>query len=393
MAIFEYTSLSNAGRKTKFFLTADSIEDAKTILELKKVVVFQISKIYKKPAHLTKKEVLDFFYQLENLLTAGLPLYESLIILAENNEKRKIKLLIFDLSEKLKTGYSLSFAMKEHPKTFDLISLAMIENAQKSGNLPNSLKEIIKILKTSIDLKKRLVSAFTYPVILILFCLVVLNFLLFFTIPTLSDLFEDRALHPFTKMVFALSKIVIKGKFFIILAVLLLGIIILIAVFYKPLQKKIAIKTLKLPIIKTFLIKVALIRFSISLANLLKGGLSYIQAFSLAIDVLNHGLLQKELLPLQDELIEGKHLSQLLKNSEYIPSLVSKMLSIAEETSNMPKMLINISASYAPTAILRLRKTLSTSRFSSDTSSRTVFPSSIVATGSTNRVAPVFETS
>ena len=85
------------------------------------------------------------------MLTAGLPLYESLIILAENNEKRKIKLLIFDLSEKLKTGYSLSFAMKEHPKTFDLISLAMIENAQKSGNLPNSLKEIIKILKTSID--------------------------------------------------------------------------------------------------------------------------------------------------------------------------------------------------------------------------------------------------
>ena len=347
MALFEYTSLSNAGKKANFFLTADSIEDAKTILDLKKVVVFQISRIYKKPAHLTKKEVLDFFYQLENLLTAGLPLYESLIILAEKNEKRKIKLLLFDLSEKLKTGYSLSYAMKKHPKTFDFISSAMIENAQKSGNLTNSLKEIIKILKTSIDLKKRLVSAFTYPFILILFCLVVLNFLLFFTIPTLSDLFEGRALHPFTKMVFALSEIVIKGKFFIILAVLLLGIIILLAVFYKPLQKKIAIKALKLPIIKPFLIKVALIRFSISLANLLKGGLSYIQAFSLAIDVLNHRLLQNELRPLQDELIEGKHLSQLLKNSEYIPSLVPKMLSIAEETSDMPKMLVNISKIYA----------------------------------------------
>ncbi|NGX34559.1 MAG: Type II secretion system protein F [Candidatus Anoxychlamydiales bacterium] len=346
MALYEYLALSKSGKKIKKIIMATSFMEAKAILEMQKIAAYKISKISKKKLLLSKNEVLYFFQQLKNMLLAGLALHESLLILAEKEEKKKIKLLILDLSESIKLGFSLSDAMKKHPKTFDQISISMIETAEKTGALPECLNEIIKIITSSLNLKKRLVSAFTYPLVLLIFCMVVLNFLLFITIPSLSDLFEDRKLHPFTKMVFFISKFAINSKVFIFLSMLSIVVILLVMYFYNPFRKKIVSKFLSLPVLKPFLIKVALIRFSISFSNLLKGGQSYVNALSLSINVLKHQALEDEFLPIKDKLIEGEKLSTLLKNSENIPVMVSKMLAIAEETSEMPKMLQNIAKIY-----------------------------------------------
>ncbi|NGX48490.1 MAG: Type II secretion system protein F [Candidatus Anoxychlamydiales bacterium] len=346
MALYEYFALSKSGKKIKKVISATSFMEAKSILELQKIAAYKISKLSEKNIFLSKKEVLYFFEQLKNMLLAGLALYESLLILAEKEEKKKIKLLILDLSENIKLGLSLSEAMEKHPKTFDTISISMIETAQKTGALSESLNEIIKILTSSMNLKTRLISAFTYPVVLLTFCMVVLNFLLFVTIPSLADLFEDRKLHPFTKMVFAISKFAVNSKFFILLAAIGIVSVFLLMYFYKPFRKKIIEKLLNLPILKSFLIKVALIRFSISFSNLLKGGQSYVNSITLAINILKHQTLENEFLPIKDKLIEGEKLSTLLKDSENIPPMVSKMLSIAEETSEMPKMLSNIAKIY-----------------------------------------------
>jgi general secretion pathway protein F/type IV pilus assembly protein PilC len=347
MSLFEYQAFFSGGKKTKGILSADSLDEAKAILHQKSLIIYKISFIKKnQKKNLTKKEVLFIVQQLENLLSAGIPLYESLIILTNKNEKKKVKLLLLDLCEKIKSGYTLSEAMKTHPKSFDLIICFMVENAQKTGRLEKCLSEISKILSSSLQLKKRLISAFTYPIVLFSFCFVVLNFLLFFTIPSLFDLFEGRQLHPFTKMVFFVSRFVCKYKAFIFLGFVVFFILILISYFYDPLRKKIYAKFLGFPVFKSFMIKVALIRFCISFANLLKGGETYVNSLTLAANVLNHPILENEIIPLKDKLTEGKHLSELLQNNEYIPEIIPKMLAIAEETSQMPKILFNIAKIY-----------------------------------------------
>jgi len=346
MALYEYQALSKLGKKVKGIINADSIDEAKSILQLRAILVVKIAIVKASQKPLLKKEILSLIEQLENLLSAGLPLYESLVILSQKNEKKKIKLLILDLCEKIKSGYSLSQAMREHPKTFDLITCAMIENAQKTGRLEECLSEIAKILSSSIKLKKKLFAAFTYPIILFSFCFVVINFLLFFTIPSLFDLFEGRELHPFTKIVFATSKFAISNKLILLIGFIVCISSFFIAYFYGPFRKKISEKFLMFPLFKSFMIKVALIRFCISFANLLKGGESYVNSLSLATNVLKHPILEREIRPLKDKLIEGKLLSELLTNNEYIPSTIPKILAIAEETSQMPKMLLNISKIY-----------------------------------------------
>ncbi len=345
--LYEYQALSKVGKKIKGIISASSFEETKAILQQDSLVILKIFLVNDKDKkNLTKKEVLYITSQLENLLVAGLPLYESLTILADKNEKKRVKLILLDLCEKLKSGYTLSEAMKTYPKTFDLILCSMIENAQKTARLQECLNEISKILNSSIQLKKRLVSAFTYPMILLIFCFIVLNFLLFVTIPALYDLFEGRSLHPFTRIVFFASKFVCKYKYFMLSLLISLFGLVFVLYLYEPLRKKIYEKFLKLPFIKLFMIKVSLIRFCISFANLLNGGESYVNSLILATNVLKHPILEKEIRPLKDKLIEGKHLSELLKNNEYIPDTISKMLAIAEETSQMPKMLLNVAKIY-----------------------------------------------
>lgn len=347
MALFEYQAYTKLGKKIKGVIAASSIEESKTILQQDSLIIFKISYVDERDKkNLNQKEVLFIFQQLENLLTAGLPLYESLLILANKSEKKKIKLIILDICEKLKAGFSLSEALKTFPKTFDDIICSMIETAQKTARLQECTNEISKILSSSIQLKKRLISAFTYPLILLSFCFVVLNFLLFVTIPSLSELFEGRQLHPFTKIVFFTSKMACDNKIFILLLLSCFIGVFFISYFSDTVRRKIYEKFLNFPVIKEFMIKVAMIRFCISLSNLLKGGESYVNSLALATNVLKHPILEKEIRPLKEKLIEGKHLSELLKNSDYIPEVISKMLSIAEETSQMPKMLNNIAKIY-----------------------------------------------
>jgi general secretion pathway protein F len=347
MSLYEYQAITRVGKKIKGIISASSVEETKTVLQQDSLIILKISLVVEKDnKNLTKKDVLYITSQLENLLASGLPLYEALSILAEKDEKKKYKLLLLNLCEKLKLGYTLSEAMREYPKTFDSIICSMIENSQKTARLQECLNEISTILNSSIQLKKRLISAITYPLILFIFCFLILNFLLFISIPALSDLFEGRTLHPFTKIVFCVSKFACKYKFFIFLGLITTFCFGFISYLYDPIKKKIYEKILKLPVIKLFMIKVSLVRFCISFANLLKGGESYVNSLVMATNVLNHPILEKEIRPLKDKLIEGKHLSELLKNNPYIPDGISKMLAIAEETSQMPKMLLNIAKIY-----------------------------------------------
>ncbi|MBN2480066.1 MAG: type II secretion system F family protein [Parachlamydiales bacterium] len=346
MAIFEYLAINPNGEKVKSVISADALSEAKAILYAKKVVVYKIYELKSKIKPLSKKEVLDFISDLKSMLIASLPLYEALFALFEKQSKRNIKYLVLDISEKIKLGESFSYALRQHSKSFDFVICSMIENAQKTGTLVETLQEIEKNLKSSIKLKNQIVSAFTYPLILSIFCFVILIALMFFIVPTLFDLFEEKSLHPFTKIVLNTSKFLSKNKvLFLIFS--LTSIVSGVVLFNtKRISRKILEKIFLLPIIKNYMIKLSLIRFFRSFAYLLLGGQSYVNALKLSTNVLKHPLLEKIIKPLEEKLVEGESLSNLLKDKKYIPSLVPRMLSIAEETSDMPKILLNIANIY-----------------------------------------------
>ena len=346
MALFEYLALAKSGRKIKSIIHAENLLEAKEILSAKQILAFKIKKIKKEIKPLSKKEVLDFFIDLKNLLSSSLPLYEALMIISEKTQNRKIKFLILDICENIKNGQSFSSSLKKHKKSFDLIICSMIENAQKTGGFVEAIDEIIKILEKTLNLKKQIVASLTYPAILLTFCFVILSALFFFIIPSLFDLFSERNMHPFTKFVINTSKFLCANKALILIGIFSLLSFIFSSYMIKSLRERVYEKILMLPYIKPFMIKLSLIRFCRSFALLLIGGESYVSSLKLAKNVLNHPPLEKEIGPMEDQLIEGKHLSELLKNSSLIPQDIPQMLVIAEETAQMPNILLNIAKIY-----------------------------------------------
>jgi len=222
----------------------------------------------------------------------------------------------------------------------------MVTSAEQSGSLAQIFDQLSTLINKQQKLRKQLMSALIYPAFLGSFCCVVIFSLLLFVVPSMRDLFEGRPLHPITHIVLALSTFVNQAWPFLLFGVLLAGVSAF--TFFRNPQGRLFIERglLKLPLIKTLIIQAALIRFCRSLAVLLQGGVPLITSLSLSRKVMKQALLEEVIEKAEKRIGEGKKLSDELKSSPLIPSLVTRMLSLAEETGKTVPMLQNIADIY-----------------------------------------------
>ncbi len=348
MPLFRYKALAETGRTISGVIDADSQTVAKERLRKQKVMVTSIGllKDNKKEIGLDRTLLLSFTKELGQLLRAGLPVYESLLTLEEKYRRHKSHSLFLDLCDRLKSGSSLSASLRQYPKTFDEIYLSMVTSAEQSGSLAQIFDQLSTLINKQQKLRKQLFSALIYPAFLGSFCCIVIFSLLLFVVPSMRDLFEGRPLHPITHIVLALSTFVNQAWPFLLFGVLLAGVSAV--TFFRNPQGRLLIERglLKLPLIKTLIIQAALIRFCRSLAVLLQGGVPLITSLSLSRKVMKQALLEAVIEKAEKRIGEGKKLSDELKSSPLIPSLVTRMLSLAEETGKTVPMLQNIADIY-----------------------------------------------
>ena len=348
MGLYRYFILTQKGKRKQRFINADSMEEAKSVLRKKGEMVASISSVEEKQMtySLSKKEVLIFAKELSKLLYAGLPLYESLISIEEKHENSKAHIIFLHLCDQIKKGISLSQALSFHAKSFDFFFCSMITHAEKVGNMAEILQEIAEILEKQMQLKKKMISVFLYPSILAAFSLILVFSLLFFVIPSLFDLFEERNLHPVTQIILSLSQFLsVKKK---MLAFVAGGFIFFIFFVWRSIFFKEKVKRFffHLPFIRTVIKKAALVRFCRTFSSLLKGGVPYVQAMGLSEEVIYFLPLKKVVILAKKKVMEGERLSRQFKDNPHIPSLVPRMLSLAEEGGDMPFMLDQIASFY-----------------------------------------------
>lgn len=226
MPLFQYKAISEKGRKIVDTIDADSLQDAKFKLIKRQIAVLQVGALHEKQIRkspLSKSELLNLTREIERLLGAGLPLFETLSALEEKYRGQKGHQLLLDLSDLVRSGLSFSQGLAKHPETFDLLYVSMVSNAEKTGRLGPALSELSELLARQLQIQAQIKAALLYPALLSGFCFVVLSSLLFYVIPSLRELFDGRDLHPFTQIVFAASQFACSSKE--ILAVLALGAI------------------------------------------------------------------------------------------------------------------------------------------------------------------------
>ena len=348
MALFSYRAVTPKGQTVSGIIDADTMQEATEKLQVKELVLLGMEKASnrQKKSKLPQKDLIMLFHGLSRLIEAGLPLYEALLAMEEKFSRSDSGVLIIDLCDRIKSGSSLSQSLAKHPESFDLLICSMIANAEKSGSLSETLKEIAKLLSKQKALKKQIVSSLLYPSILLLFSFIVIGVLMFFVVPSLFELFEGRNLHPLTKFVISCSEFLNHRKIELFSFISILIGTFFFVFFNKSGRKKLYLIIFQLPFLKNIFAKSALIRFCRAFGSLLEGGVSYVEAVKLAASVMNHPALEKEIKEKSAALIEGKKLSDLFMESALLPPLLARMLSIAEKSGDMPKMLYYLSQIY-----------------------------------------------
>ncbi len=345
MALYRYEALSNTGKKISGVIDADSLTSAKERLRKEQILVVDLDlfKEKKKEISLPFPFLLDFTRMLGQLLRAGIPLFESLVIIEEKYHHHRFHPLLMDICDALKTGFSLSEALRKYPQSFDPIYIAMVHAGEQTASLPTVFEELCGLLQRQQKLKKQLFSAAAYPLFLGSFCLFVFLALLLFVIPSMQNLFEGRALHPITKFIFGASDFVSTQGLWIAAGAVFLFSLIVFTVRHPVLRQKLDGLMLQLPFIGEFLREAATIRFCRTSSLLLSGGLPILQTLQLSRHVMKNRLLEEVIAHAEQKVGEGKSLSEELKASSLIPPIVPRMLAIAEETGKTAFMLQNIS--------------------------------------------------
>lgn len=340
MPLFKYQAMIASGKKTSGFIEADSLVSAKENLRLQNMIITALLPYEhpRKKKKLPAASLLDITRMLSQLLHAGIPLYEALVII---EEKYKTPLLL-DLCDRVKKGESLSSSLSHYKEVFDPIYISMVRAGQESGSLARSFEELSQLLQDKSRLKKQLVSATAYPLFLGSFCIVVFISLLCWVIPSLKNLFEGRALHPLTQFVFALSDLFLHHSLLIFTTAALALSLLFITIVHPRLKTFWNKFILKLPLIGPLVLLAATVRFCRTCSLLIEGGTPLLQALQLTRSILKNHTLECAFIQIEKNVSEGEPLSQQIEKQHLMPPIVSRMLAVGEKTGQSASMLKQI---------------------------------------------------
>jgi general secretion pathway protein F len=348
LPVFHYQALETTGKKVKGFVEAQNEKEAKQKLREQSIMVtkLEVNASLKSSQHLNREQLLTFSSMLAELISAKLPLYESLSAIEEQVRKEPYHRIILSLAEQVKSGSPLSEAMKSFPESFNRLYISMVLAGEASGNLEEVLNRQVMFLKKEAKIRKQISNALIYPGILSLFAFAVIILLMGLVVPSIEGVFEGRQLNSYTMLVLSLSHLFREWWWLLLIAACGIGFGIY-SYLSKPAGKLQLQKWLmKLPLIHKVMVQAALIRFSRTLSTLSESGLNLVEGLKLAGQVMQNPLMEEEIVRAEKRIIEGGRLQDELKKSRYLPKMAVRMIAIGEESGHLGEMLGKVADMY-----------------------------------------------
>jgi len=291
-----------------------------------------------------QKELTSFTKQLAIMVSAGVPIIQSLEILYKQEKhpvlRRAIKKIASDVGE----GKTIAEAMKEQ-KGFDKLYCNLIKAGEAGGILDTILNKLAIHLDKQEKIKAQIKSAMTYPVIVSLIGFFVIWGMMVFVVPQFVSMLTDtgQAVPAVTQFVIDTSDFL--GSYSIYLIPALIVAFTLLNAYTKTPTGKVIYDNLfmKTPIFGEIIIKGNLASFSRTLATMLGSGVSLVDALDICIDTIDNGVISRDLDGVKKKVIEGKTLTEPLEKIAYFPPMVTQMVRVGEQTGQVDQMLEKVS--------------------------------------------------
>lgn len=289
----------------------------------------------------TTKERITFTRQFATLIAAGLPLSNSLQMIAEQTENKATRTMVEDILAQVEAGKSLHDAFAKHPEVFNKVYLSLIAAGEASGTLDVSLQRLAAQQEKDANMISKIRGAMTYPAIVLAVIIVVIIFLMVQVVPQVENLYRDlgEPLPGLTQFMVNVSNFVVHFWWLILVMV---GIFVWVFLQFKRTEMGIrwmAKFKLNVPIFKGLFLRLYNARFARTAQMLLSAGVPMLEAMKIAGEAINNVILEQQIAEATTMVRSGKPLSVSLKGREYILPLISQMIATGEQSGKIDEML------------------------------------------------------
>jgi type IV pilus assembly protein PilC len=356
---FDFEALDAAGKRTKGKVEATTDAAAAAALRQQGVTPLSITEAGKGlqkeiqipglSGRVTLKDLAIVARQFATMTSSGLSLLRALAILEEQTAKPKLAKALRDVRRDVEAGTSLSAAMAKQDRIFPRLMIAMIAAGETGGFLDKALDRIAVNFEKDANLRSKIKSALTYPVIVIAFSMIMLVAVLVFIVPIFERMFAQLGgkLPLPTRILVAVSH-----QMYWLMPLGMIGSAAAIVSFRRKLRNdyrwRLAVDRLKLraPVFGKLFTKIAISRFARNLGTLLAVGVPVMQALDIVGATTGNAVVSEAMKDVQKSVRDGQTMSAPLERHPIFPAMVTQMMQVGEETGQMSAMLDKVSDFY-----------------------------------------------
>lgn len=356
MAAFGYEAINKEGKTTKGSIEADSAEAAKreirqqglTLLELKEQSIFTKDLNIEIGGYPKPRDLSVFCRQFVSMTKAGVSILESLKMLSEQTENKKLKEATEGVRVNVEKGETLAKSLALYPKVFPSLMINMIAAGESSGSLDTAMERMAIQFEKSAKINAMVKKAMIYPVIVCIVAVAVVVVMLVKVIPSYAVMFDDLGteLPALTIAVRSLSDFLLD-TWYIQLPILIVAIIALKAFTGTDVGKHIFHKIqLKIPAINNMVVKKSSSQMARTMSTLLAAGVPLVEAVDIVSNTMENVYFKEALDECKNQIIIGQPLSRPLEDTKLFPPMVYHMVRIGEESGNTEEMLTKLADYY-----------------------------------------------
>ena len=287
--------------------------------------------------------------KLAALVDAGVPIVRSLDLMATQQKLPMFKKALTAVGLEVNQGTAMGAAMRQWPKVFDQLTVAMVEAGEAGGVLDESLKRLAKLLEDNARLQNQIKGALGYPVAVLVIAILVFLGMTIFLIPTFAGIFEDLGaeLPLFTQLMVDLSEL-LRSSAALVFAGALMVMVWMFSRYYATHKGRRVVDRLmlKVPLFGDLIMKTATAQFCRIFSSLTRAGVPILMSLEISSETAGNSIISDAILDSRSLVQEGVLLSTALTRQKVLPDMALSMLSIGEETGEMDQMLSKVADFY-----------------------------------------------
>ena len=293
-------------------------------------------------------ELIFFSRQLSSLLKSGIAITVALSSIVEQTKNKLLKETLSAVLKDIQAGTSFSEALAKHPDIFSDLFVSMVKVGETAGMLDEVLDRVAQLSMQEMEVKTRIKSAMTYPIILVTVAIIIVSFLLINIIPKFVVVFETyEAKLPLATQILLGVSFLLRRLYFLFIAAV--GIFIFWFRKYIRTEKgryKVDFYLLRLPFFGQLYLKLIVARFSRTLGALVKSGVPILEALHVTEKTVRNSVISRVIDNIHSAISEGQPLAEPFKASGVFPATVIQMVSLGEKSGKLNQMLIEVAQFY-----------------------------------------------